>query len=429
MIVISGAEQVQIDRILNSTTLRSSDGMRRLLKFLADKALNGEADQLKEYTIGLDAFGKSSTYDPQQDSHVRIQVGRLRQKLAEYYESEGKNDPIVVKLPKGGFKLFWQPRVPTQNPFTSVISTIKRFALFRLRRQTTALIIVGTLGLVAAGWAISLAAQLRKAQGQSSSFSASWTPELEELWAPFLATDRPLLVSVSSPLFVTVPGVGYFRDNSVNRKEDVLQSTTIATLQKALKVQEVRPENYWTPAGEVGVIFTLGKLLAARKPNMEIVKSTELSWQQLSENNILFIGHAMFFNEQLRSMPVKQELTMDAEGIHNAIPRVGEPAIFVDELTPGGQSGVCYVLISHIPGPLGNGDIDSFMGRVSAGRIAAVQAFTGAANARMVVGKMRSASGKLPRYFQIVLRVRIQGGLPMETSYVLHRVLANAETK
>src|SRR5689334_5541363 len=67
--------------------------------------LSGEADQLKEYSVGIDALGKPATYDPRHDSTVRIQVGRLRQKLAEYYRTEGKDDLLIVDLPKGRFKL------------------------------------------------------------------------------------------------------------------------------------------------------------------------------------------------------------------------------------------------------------------------------------------------------------------------------------
>ena len=78
------ATKGQIERILNSEALRSSEGLRRLLRFLAEKAMASDADQLKEYTIGVDAFGKPSSYDPRHDSTVRIQVGRLRQKLGEY---------------------------------------------------------------------------------------------------------------------------------------------------------------------------------------------------------------------------------------------------------------------------------------------------------------------------------------------------------
>src|SRR5437016_8505076 len=106
----------EIERILESGTFRNSDALRRLLKFLADKMLSGEADQLKEYSVGIDALGKPSTYDPRHDSTVRIQVGRLRQKLAEYYRTEGKDDGLIVELPKGRFKLTCEPRPVAVEP-------------------------------------------------------------------------------------------------------------------------------------------------------------------------------------------------------------------------------------------------------------------------------------------------------------------------
>src|SRR5579862_9109784 len=104
------AAREQVDRILASDTLRASEVLRRMLRFLADKTFSGEADQLKEYSIGLDALGKPPTYDPRQDSGVRLQASRLRQKLDEYYRGEGSNDPVTIELPRGGFKVAWRPR-------------------------------------------------------------------------------------------------------------------------------------------------------------------------------------------------------------------------------------------------------------------------------------------------------------------------------
>src|SRR5579862_8592964 len=104
------AAREQVDRILASDTLRASEVLRRMLRFLADKTFSGEADQLKEYSVGLDALGKPPTYDPRQDSVVRLQASRLRQKLDEYYRGEGGNDPLTIELPKGRFKISWQPR-------------------------------------------------------------------------------------------------------------------------------------------------------------------------------------------------------------------------------------------------------------------------------------------------------------------------------
>src|ERR1044072_4499789 len=100
-----GTARPQVERILASKTFESSEVHRRLLHFLSEKSLSGEAERLKEYTIGLEAFGKPESYDPKQDSIVRLQVGRLRQKLAVYYQSESNGDPLLVTLPKGAFKL------------------------------------------------------------------------------------------------------------------------------------------------------------------------------------------------------------------------------------------------------------------------------------------------------------------------------------
>src|ERR1700722_6427646 len=116
LIVEEKALQSEVDRILHSDELRASEVLRRLLKFLADKSLAGEADQLKEYAVAIDGLGKDPSYDPRHNSAVRIQVGRLRQKLAEYYRTEGVHDEFVVDLPKGRFKLTCEARCAPIEP-------------------------------------------------------------------------------------------------------------------------------------------------------------------------------------------------------------------------------------------------------------------------------------------------------------------------
>ena len=116
MVLELGATQTQIQRILQSKAFRTSEVQRNLLAYLADKSLAGTSDSLKEYTVGLDVFGKPASYDPRQESTVRMHVGRLRQKLAEFYRTEGIDDPIVVDLPKGGFKVTFEPRAERFQP-------------------------------------------------------------------------------------------------------------------------------------------------------------------------------------------------------------------------------------------------------------------------------------------------------------------------
>src|SRR5271170_1764981 len=100
----------QVERILRGEEFRNSEVLRRLLLYLSEKAALGEADHLKEYIVAIEGLGKPATYDPQHNSAVRLQVGRLRQKLADYYRAEGKDDPVIIDLPKGRFRLLWELR-------------------------------------------------------------------------------------------------------------------------------------------------------------------------------------------------------------------------------------------------------------------------------------------------------------------------------
>src|SRR5579862_878119 len=124
MVAVDDEKRAEVEKILQSEIFRGSDSLRKLLRFLADRTLAGEADALKEYAVGLDAFGKPPDYDPRQDSVVRIQAGRLRHKLSEYYLTDGKEDPIRVEFPKGGYKIHFEARpVPAEPVESSIVAT------------------------------------------------------------------------------------------------------------------------------------------------------------------------------------------------------------------------------------------------------------------------------------------------------------------
>src|SRR6266566_4720962 len=91
---------VQIERLIGSHVLHGSESLCKLLRYLAEHALHHPGVPLKEYQIATEVFGRPADFDPQSDSTIRVQAGRLRMKLAEYYSSEGADDPIIVEVPK-----------------------------------------------------------------------------------------------------------------------------------------------------------------------------------------------------------------------------------------------------------------------------------------------------------------------------------------
>src|SRR5690242_14688046 len=103
------SEQVreQLDRILRSGSFRNAPALQRLLQYVTSnvtsRSTEGQLAHLKEYTIGIDVFGRGDSYDPKTDPVVRVEMHRIRQKLREYYQHEGANDPIVVEIPTGHY--------------------------------------------------------------------------------------------------------------------------------------------------------------------------------------------------------------------------------------------------------------------------------------------------------------------------------------
>jgi Tol biopolymer transport system component len=90
--------------------------MSRFIRFLAERHLGGSDNQLKESVIAVEVFGRRPDHDPAQDSIVRTEASRLRARLAEYYVGEGKDDGIVIELPKGGYIPVFRLRDPVSPP-------------------------------------------------------------------------------------------------------------------------------------------------------------------------------------------------------------------------------------------------------------------------------------------------------------------------
>ena len=95
--------RAELDRILASRGFATAGRISKLLRYVVDKTLAGETDQLKEYAVGIEVFERDDKYDPRLDSIVRVEAGRLRTKLDEYYNGEGAASPIRINLNKGGY--------------------------------------------------------------------------------------------------------------------------------------------------------------------------------------------------------------------------------------------------------------------------------------------------------------------------------------
>ena len=140
--------------------------------------------------------------------------------------------------------------------------------------------------------------------------------DLETLWAPFLSQKLPLIVSIEDPLFAEIrsnPGV-YVRDRSMNEWSDMVGSAALNKLTGALNQSEMHPSRYYTAFGEAEASFLLGGLLKTPERALSIVRTSQLSWQQLADNNVIFVGVQNLFFNQLRNMPITPQLVPELKG-------------------------------------------------------------------------------------------------------------------
>jgi len=93
----------QLEVILNSKGFVMAKRMRGLLKFIVEETLDGHASTLKAFTIAVEVFQRDERFDPQQDPLIRVQAGNLRKRIEQYYLTDGRQDKVVIDIPKGSY--------------------------------------------------------------------------------------------------------------------------------------------------------------------------------------------------------------------------------------------------------------------------------------------------------------------------------------
>ena len=141
----------QLERILASDGFQVSPRQRRFLDFVVTETLSGRADRIKAYGIAVEVFGRDDSFDAQNDPIVRVEAGHLRRAIERYYLGAGRDDPVSITIPKGGYvpRFDWsETPAPHQSP---AVPRVPPAAPRRLRAKAIGLAVLAVLVLLAAG--------------------------------------------------------------------------------------------------------------------------------------------------------------------------------------------------------------------------------------------------------------------------------------
>lgn len=139
-----------VDRILTSAEFRKATRLRDFLLYVVDRRFAGSMKELSEVFIGQRVFGRPAAYNPSEDSIVRTEARNLRQRLERYFAGEGRDEPVVLEIPKGGYYPVFRPR---NTP--AALETVAAVPPSRLpTRRFWLLSGAGALAAVAGGWKV-----------------------------------------------------------------------------------------------------------------------------------------------------------------------------------------------------------------------------------------------------------------------------------
>ncbi len=145
-------ERAEVEHLLTSGMFQRAPGLARVLTYVCDKSLAGQADQIKEYNIAVEALGRPAGFDQRRDAIVRVEAHRLRKRLDAYYETEGSGRPVRISIPPGQYVPEFVRRPIKPVPEAEHGTGTAKPSAPRRRMMVAALAGLGLAGIALVGW-------------------------------------------------------------------------------------------------------------------------------------------------------------------------------------------------------------------------------------------------------------------------------------
>ena len=403
----------QIDRLTNSHVLHGSESLCKLLRYLARHVLDHPGTPIKEYQIATEVFGRSADFDPQLDSMVRVQAGRLRVKLSEYYTGDGAEDPIVVELPKGTYVLAFHHRatMPARATAGGNGTAVHAAPEATAPRRNWIIAIASLTFLLAVASVVilSLVSNRNSAQAGISHDATLPPPAMRIFWTGFISGPDEPWVIFSNAKFVGRPELGLRYYDSGKDK-----NTTIF--------------DQYTGVGEVLAVHALDHLFESFHREIRVKRGSLFSLDDAKNNNLIFVGSPLE-NLTLLEVPGTEDFVFhrvpsgarkgDPE-IMNVHPQPGEPKEFLG--TPVGEPLTeDYAVIAMVKGLEPSQAVLILAGGTTIGTQAAVEYVCNMNSVEQLLLRLSVAQTGQLKPFEAVIRVKVTRGVPVSTELVALR--------
>ncbi|MBZ5703606.1 MAG: hypothetical protein LAN84_17375 [Acidobacteriia bacterium] len=367
----------EMQRVLASREFRSSRRCQDFLRYVVENALQGHSEGLKERAIGIDVFGKPSSYDPSEDATVRVKAGEVRKRLSAYYHSGPSGTLAVIDLPLGSYAPEF--RLPHEAPLPQPGREELPEAPRSLRRWR-AYGLAGAAGLAACLALAMVWVHFRAPEPAS---------ELNKFWAPVFQERKPVSLCAA-----VVPVYSRMRQLAAN--------------------QPARPEdfvlvpNQFVAAGDLNALLQVSETLARLHQPYRLRIGEAVSFRDLRSGPAVLVGYSYTRWQEL-SRGFRYFIDMDRLPIgilDNGQATDWTIATHPDDPTIKGD----YAIVSRVFDPDTHNMLVEIAGITHYGTEAAGDFVS---NATLMNEAFRAApAGWQSKNVQVVLHVKIIGGSP-----------------
>jgi hypothetical protein len=410
-----------VQRIVSSPPFQKSVRLRELLEYVAKRTIRGHAHELSEQHIGNALFHKPSGYSSLEDSSVRVHIRQLRLKLHEYFDEEGREEPLVLTIPKGGYAPVF--KAAAKSAELEAETKVVPGGIWR-RRTFLAWALCGVLTVICA--ALLYQSTRNRVPGGSPIAAPPWP-----FSQVFDSRHQTLIVVADSNygmyrIFTSQPGS---LDQYLRR--DFLQNSFMPKREGPTpRLSEYISNSMLTSFADVVNVATLVKMAGPFQEQALLRHPRDLSMRDMDHDNYVFIGSqgsnpwVSLFQNRLNFRESEGIVGNSAKAFVNTNPRPGERARY-EGLRWTGTIGEDYATIALLPNVTHDGSVLIMQGLQQEGTEAAGRFLAEAENRQQLkaaLGITGSTENSLENtWFEALIHSRTVAGAPNSTNLVAVR--------
>jgi hypothetical protein len=371
-IPIAESEQQRglLRRVLASPQFAHAETLQRILRFLFENAKSQDSAP-KEYEIAVNAVGRRTSFDPKTDAIVRVSIARIRDRLQEYFEGDGRGEELRLELPKGQYRL--------------------RFVRSEKIKQS----------------------------GEDFLTDAA----LRRFWGSYVCESRENLLLYSELLFFRDDRGNYFRNIYTNEASGDRKLLRLNLADGDW--ENITPSFHFVSGGEMHAVLSLVQTFQRMHCPLLVKNSRFVSWANVQGSNLIVIGNSRT-SSFIRQLQGDEKLVLREDHIEDR-ETADKSDVYKRSRSVCGslERASDYALITRRTGPAG-GAVTLVMANHARAMEGAMQFLVNEAKVSNLLSRLEFENDSiLPAHFQVVLRVEMVDfdEEVIDVEYVTHRIL------